>query len=223
MNFWQQRLLYLRSLGFSPKVIYDIGACKAGWTEKTEKVFPDSNFYLFEANPNQKPFLEKGKHPFFIELLGDEEKPTTFYWSKIHDGGGDSILRENSSLYSDKYCNSSILQMKTLSSVVKKNKLPNPNLIKMDVQGSEKLVIIGGLDIVFSAEVVILEVQLIQYNKGAALFLELSNLMDKLDFQIVDILDIMYLSDGIRKTAISNIDVMFIKKNSKFKPTGILF
>lgn len=223
MNFYQQRLFHLRDLGFSPRVIYDIGACKATWTEQVKHVFCNSEFYLFEANKNQKPFLEKSGYPFFIELLGDRERSAIFYASKVNNGGGDSILRENSSFYSDQNCETSVLQMKTLSSIVQKKQLPLPDLIKIDVQGSEKLVILGGLDVVSSAEVVILEVQFIQYNEGAPLFLEVANLMDSLEFQIIDILEVMYILEKNTPENITNVEVMFIKKNSKLKKTGILF
>ena len=82
--------------------------------------------------------------------------------------------------------------MTTLSSLMKKHQLPQPDLIKIDVQGAEKSVIQGGIDIISSAQAVILEVQLLQYNQGAPLFLEIANLMDSLGFIIMDMFEIIY-------------------------------
>lgn len=220
MNFYQQRLALLRDLGFSPKVIYDIGAWRGEWSKQAEPVFRDSNFYLFEANKKHIPVLEKQRHPFFIALLGDQEKPTTFY-TTITEGfeTGDSIFKENTNFYSEKTCREIVLPMKTLSSLVEKHQIPTPDLIKIDVQGSEKLVIQGGINVVLSAQAVILEVQVTQYNQGAPLFVELANLMNSLDFQMVDLLEASYLPNG----ELLAMDVLFIKKSFKSIKTGVLF
>jgi FkbM family methyltransferase len=212
MNFYQQRLCHFRNLGFYPKVIYDIGACQGKWTEETESVFPDSAYYLFEANEKHTHLLKKQRHPFFIVLLGDQEKPSTFYATKIKEfGTGDSILRENSDVYSDKNCQEIVLQMTTLSAMVQKHQLPKPDLIKIDVQGAEKLVIQGGLDIVSSAEAMILESQISQYNQGAPLAAELIRFMDSLSFQIVDVVEAAYSQQG----DLIHLDFLFLKKNSR--------
>jgi FkbM family methyltransferase len=215
LNFYQQRLSHLRNLGFCPKVIYDIGACRATWMEQAEPIFPNSQFYFFEANEDNRPFLEKKGRPFFMELLGNQEQLTTFYVTKIGDGGGNSAFKENSTFYSEKNCEKRILPMRTLSSLVKKYQLPQPELVKIDVQGAEKAVIEGGIDVILGAEVVILEVQLLQYNDGAPLFLEIANLMDRLGFQMVDMLEIIY--SPCKK--IINIDIVFFKKTSQLIQT----
>lgn len=220
MNFYQQRLSHFRNLGFYPKVIYDIGASKGEWSNEAEEIFPNSHFYLFEANQKNIHFLEKQKHPFFIELLGDQEKPTVFYTTEKEGcGTGDSIFKENTTLYSEKYCKEIMLPMKTLSSVVKQYQIPSPDLIKIDVQGSEKLVIQGGTEIILSAQAVILEIQILHYNQGSSLLAEIVALMDNLGFQIVDLLQAQYIFDKY----LMCLEGLFIKKDSKFICTGILF
>ncbi len=107
--------------------------------------------------------------------------------------------------------------------MVKKHQLPQPDLIKIDVQGAEKLIILGGIDTILATEVVILEVQLIQYNENAPLFLETANLMDTLGFQMIDLLDVSYMSPRSYCKSIINLEVLFVNKNSKLKRTGILF
>ena len=69
MNFYQSRLSHLFNLGFSPKVIYDIGAWKGLWSEQAEEVFTNSSFYLFEANQKNIPFLEKKSTHFLSNFL----------------------------------------------------------------------------------------------------------------------------------------------------------
>src|SRR5580700_6784214 len=74
----KDRLLYLIAKGFSPKVIYDIGAGDASWTREIRCIFPTTQFYLFEANEKETENLKKLKFPYFIELLGDEDKVTKY-------------------------------------------------------------------------------------------------------------------------------------------------
>jgi hypothetical protein len=69
MNFYQSRLDHLRNLGFYPKVIYDIGACRATWMEQAELIFPNSHFYFFEATRDNSPFLEKKRISFFYRAF----------------------------------------------------------------------------------------------------------------------------------------------------------
>jgi hypothetical protein len=57
----------------------------------------------------------------------------------------------------------------TLDSLVKLRQLPKPDLIKMDVQGAELDIIKGASETLKSVNHVILELQKVEYNKGAPL------------------------------------------------------
>ena len=41
----------LKSQGFEPKVIYDIGASTLHWTTHAKRIWPTADIILFEANP----------------------------------------------------------------------------------------------------------------------------------------------------------------------------
>ena len=110
------------------------------------------------------------------------------------------------------------LQMNTLSSFVKKNALPLPNLVKIDVQGAEKIVIQGGMDVISHAEVVILETKILEYNAGAPSILELMMLMHSLEYRLLDIIEFHYLSSG----ELNEVDLLFVKNNSQLIKTGLL-
>src|ERR1700744_2391944 len=62
-------LARLKSLGFAPAVIYDIGAYRGGWTKVAAEVFPQARFVLFEANSDHAVELAAGRHEFFIAPL----------------------------------------------------------------------------------------------------------------------------------------------------------
>src|SRR5260370_8452648 len=66
-------LTRLRSLGFTPATIYDIGAYRGGWTKLAQEVFPDAAFVLFEANADHAPDLARSGHRHVLVALGSDD------------------------------------------------------------------------------------------------------------------------------------------------------
>lgn len=214
-NYHEERLNVLKKNGFQPRVIYDIGAHYGEWTSEVNRVFNQAQFFLFEANEHNRPYLQRAGFPYFISLLGDREDLVTFY---AINNTGDSVFREQTSHYKDGCFKEKSLQMTKLSTLVKKNSLPLPDLIKMDVQGAEKLIIQGSPDIVCNAEVVILETKILEYNKNAPLIHEMMNVMSDLGYCVLDILELHYLPTQ----ELVEVDLLFVKNNSPLIKKGIL-
>ena len=42
--------LLIQNKGYVPSVILDIGANKGDWTTSMKEIYPESTYYLFEAN-----------------------------------------------------------------------------------------------------------------------------------------------------------------------------
>jgi FkbM family methyltransferase len=211
-----ERLQLLKAKGFEPKVIYDIGAFRGEWSTQLQGVFPQSDFFLFEANKNNEPYLKRLGFPYFIELLGNEHKKTLFY---SIDGTGDSVFRENTHYYDDQRTQKIELQMTTLTAVVQKNAISFPDLIKIDVQGAENIIIEGSEETVRHAEVIILETKILEYNEKNPLIYETLDLMHTLGYQMSDIIEHHYLPS----LELNEIDILFIKNESKLIKTGIMF
>ena len=72
-----------------------------------------------------------------------------------------------------------------LSTVVKKRNFPLPDLIKMDVQGSEQDIIKGSEDIMKHCQYFIVEMQKIKYNENAPLVTETLPYIESLGFECV--------------------------------------
>jgi hypothetical protein len=70
----------------------------------------------------------------------------------------------------------------TLDAVVNLKKMPPPDMIKMDVQGAELDVLKGAEETLKTAQHVILELQRVEYNKGAPLKDTVIEYMDGLGF-----------------------------------------
>lgn len=210
-----ERLELLKKRGFNPQVIYDIGAFRGMWTQEIQQVFPSAKFFLFEANENNAQYLQKLSFPFFIAALSDREGEAIFY---SNNSTGDSLLKEQTQYYCEGKCTTKQVQMTTLEKVVTDSKLLLPDLIKMDVQGAEKLIIQGSPAIVKHAEVVILETKILEYNKDAPLIHEIMTLMNKLGYRMIDILEFHYLPSG----DLNELDILFVKEDSSLIKKGLL-
>ena len=92
----------LKSFGFDPKNILDIGANKGKWSiEVSKKVFPNAKYILIEAIDYEelKKISAKNHNISFINLLLDDvEHNVTWYQKK---NTGDSIYKENTSYFKD--------------------------------------------------------------------------------------------------------------------------
>jgi FkbM family methyltransferase len=212
----QSRLTILKNKGFEPRVVYDIGAYHGDWSAEIKTIFKNAQFFLFEANENQKKYLEKRPFPFFIRALGDREEVVNFY-SK--DSTGDSLFLEQTQHYEEGKYTIKVVQMTTLENVVKENNLPLPDLVKIDVQGAEKLILQGSPSIIQHAEVVILETKILEYNQGAPLINEIMTCMDQLGFRMFDILELHYLPNR----DLMEVDILFVKKESSLIKRGMLY
>ncbi len=69
-------LARLRSLGFAPAVVYDIGAYRGGWTRLAAEVFPRARFVLFEANRDHAGELAASGRQHVIAALGSADGGT---------------------------------------------------------------------------------------------------------------------------------------------------
>ena len=125
---------------FSPKKILDIGAYKGEWTRNAKKIFPDSSFFLIEANKDLEDFLKLTGENYKVSVLGSENNKIINYFKckNFPHPTGNSVFKEKSKFIFEPE------ERKTdkLDSIFKNDEIFD--LIKMDVQGSELEIIKGG-------------------------------------------------------------------------------
>lgn len=81
----------------------------------------------------------------------------------------------------------------------------------MDVQGAELDIIKGGLPIIKNSKYLLLEMQLLMFNKGAPRIEEVISYLHSIGFKFIDIFDFIY--EGSQD--LIQIDGLFINGNIK--------
>jgi FkbM family methyltransferase len=164
----------LKEQGENPKVIYDVGACVLHWTDRVRNIWPGAEVIAFEAADVHEFLYQESGIKYHIGVLSSESGKEVDFYQNNEAPGGNSYYRENpdiqpaaATLYSDRYVRK--LRTITLDAVASLKRFPPPDLIKMDVQGAELDVLKGAQETIKTAKHIILELQIVEYNKGAPL------------------------------------------------------
>ena len=161
-------LQQLKRAGVEPKVIYDIGANLLFWTNEAKRLWPNAQYILFDALKSVE-FLFTDYY-YHIGVLSDVDgKQVKFYQDDINTGGS-SYYREVGNYFPpDRFVT---LTTNTLDTVVEQYGFPPPDLVKIDVQGSEIDILKGAVKTLRNAKDLIVELQHECYNEGAPLAAE---------------------------------------------------
>lgn len=157
----------LKNDGFEPKVIYDIGSCVLNWTKEAKKLWPEAHYFLFEGN-SDVDFLykEKGINNYFLGVLSNRTgNIVKWYENKLLYGGNSYYRENNEKIFPEDRFLYRITH--SLDDVVSNMNFPPPELVKIDVQGSEKDIVEGGINTLSLANLLIIEIQDVEYNIGA--------------------------------------------------------
>ncbi|HEY4919067.1 MAG TPA: FkbM family methyltransferase [Xanthobacteraceae bacterium] len=201
-------LARLKSLGFAPAVIYDIGAYRGGWTRVAADVFPEAQFVLFEANGDHAPELAASGHRHLIAALGAQDGGTrAFHVPRAGDVTGASLYVENTAHYAA--ANLQVREVATvrLDTVIAREKLPAPDLVKIDVQGAELEVLAGASATLAGASALVIEVSLVDYNKRAPLIAEVIAAVDRIGFKCADVAEL----HRTPATFVLQLDLVFVR------------
>jgi FkbM family methyltransferase len=176
---------------FSPKVIYDIGACVLHWTNISKEVWPNSKYILFEAMEESERLFKEFNYEYQIGVLSDTDNKEVIFYKNTESPGGNSYYLENSeysSLANDLYGNTNN-QFKrktmTLDTIRKNRNFPYPDLIKIDVQGCEIDILNGAKETIKNTKHLIVELQHVQYNIGAKLVEESIPIIENMGFKLI--------------------------------------
>ena len=190
-----QHITYLQhlrnALDIHPSVIFDIGASVLHWAKEAQQVWPEADIIPFEAMDEVCDLYHGAGFTTACTgcLLGSENREVEFYQNLLHPGGN-SIYRENpefspaaAHLFGDG--SRVIKKVQRLDDIVAAQQLPQPTLIKMDVQGAELDVLIGAEKTLRKCQHLILELQHVSYNIGAPHADAVINYLTAIGFKLV--------------------------------------
>lgn len=166
----------LVELGVDVKHVCDVGASDGKWSRAIAGVFSEASFDLFEPLATTRQDYQEGlaftlgQHPamrLHQVALGDANEDAAFF-NEQH-GVGSSLLTENQSP-----ARLARVAVRRLDDYRRSEGLPQPQLIKLDVQGGELLALRGGPGTVAGADLLHIETWLVRaYGKRTPLLPEI--------------------------------------------------
>ena len=169
--------------------ILDVGANNGDWSDLMKsKHFPNAEYFLIEGNAHYKDVFTKKGYSYEIALVGDKEnEQVQFHFNPKYPTGG-NIMNEKGAkpVRGDNVEHRTIT---TIDSILSRNQVKPPQLMKMDIQGAEFLALHGAKQTLKSVDVLIVEVAMHQYNPGAASFSDINFYLETQGFRIYDIAD----------------------------------
>lgn len=139
----------------SGDVFFDVGACVGGYSllaaAKSASVYSFEPSYSSFAALCDNIFLNKGFkiHPFYV-ALGNKNGIELFHYSSLEAGAAEHSQKSSLSLPAP---------FARLDDFADFYKLPAPNHIKIDVDGAEYAVVMGGKETLKKAETIMLEMR----------------------------------------------------------------
>lgn len=172
------------------EIIYDIGANVGMWTLLAKAIYPGAAIHAFEPLvKHQMAFYQNTKALLNVKLhgvaLGSSPGSAMV---KVTDFSDASSLLELTDEGKNRFHLNQVTEeqvtIETLDGWVQKNKLPWPDLIKMDVQGFELEVLRGAGEALTNAKAVLAEVSFREFYKGQSLFHQLASYLAERGFKL---------------------------------------
>jgi FkbM family methyltransferase len=202
--------------GYNLPVIYDIGASSCAWTGMMCKVFPLSQFVLFEPRAHMNASFKsqfqnlKTIYPkISMNAVAIGEKDDEIEIDMLEDVDGHPIVQNDLLVQS----NVATVPVRSIDSIVTKREYPQPDFLRLDVGGGEIAAIKGAATSLPGVQFLFLETWLQRGNDMTRpLFHEMVPFLAQQNFVPYEFTDVYRSHNG--ETA--SIDVVFINKN-KFR------
>lgn len=200
-------LMQLRTFGFSPKHVLDVGAFKGDWTRICLDVYPEAFITCIE--PQDLPHIE-------LKKIAEEHQNIRIIQTLLGRSIRDSVQFEDigpgSSVLIDSSKNKR--KMTTIDALIEDGYCKPPELLKLDVQGYEIEVLEGYTHNFYNCKVIQIEISLLPIVEGAPLLYDVVNYLYKRGFVMFDVDELIRApSDG----AVWQIDVLFCRPDSNLR------
>jgi FkbM family methyltransferase len=178
-------LLFLRRIGFKPRVVYDVGAYDTSFANLISEIFPDVRVILFDASKERCDKITE--YECYNYCLGDTASEIDFYELNDNDKVK-SYYKPKTFVDADDKVSKIVVE--TLDVVATKKGLPFPDLVRIDCCGAERDVIAGGKLTLQLAKYLIVSLQNEEFFMSAPLAITSGPVIKSLGYEIKDILDL---------------------------------
>lgn len=177
---------HIRSHKIPIENIFDLGACDLEESVYLSQLFPSAQIFSFEANPEKAEICrskEGGKISFFPVAAGDRDGFIEFFIA--NDPRQSSTYPINSEKFRSLLGMGVDFKSTAIVQVMRLDSLPvTPDLLFMDIQGSEKNALLGLGERLKDVKIIGTELMLKSTYDGVPLFDEVDEML-KPDFEIV--------------------------------------
>ena len=172
-----------------PRVIYDIGGNRGTWSLLARTLCPAAEVHAFEPLEDlHEDFVGRtasvGRTTLHGVALGADARPVPMYVHAFADASSILPLSETEAARWPHHLREvRVVPQDTLDNYVASHGLPEPDLVKADVQGYELEVFRGAPRVLAHARAVIAEVSFIECYAGQPLFGEVASFLERAGFR----------------------------------------
>ena len=186
----QRHIDYLKTIQYTPSVIYDIGSAVLHWTREAKTNWPNTRYINFEAVEQVEEFYKEMNAEYAIGVFSNENNNEVIFYNNPVYLGGNSYYKENEKyspsakdIYSKEF--EELRHTVTIDSTVETFNFPPPDFVKIDVQGAELDILSGMTNTLKTVKHLIVELQHVEYNIGAKQVEESIPFIESLGFELV--------------------------------------
>ena len=196
----------LRFQGYRPKTMLDIGAHIGSFTMEFLQTFPDCVPTMVEPNPHCQESLAKlpfERHAFAASSQsGEAEMFLTKEWLQ---STGSSLYRENTAYFRDEVVIKETVPTARVDEAFAGRRF---DFVKIDTQGAELDVLLGGAAVIALADYILVEVSFVEYNAGGAKAEAVFAQLSAMGFRCGEAADFHRLA-GVENGALLQMDFLF--------------
>jgi len=199
----------LRLQGYAPRTMLDIGAHIGTFTLEFLDVFPGCVPTLIEPNPFCVPDLSKlGFEQHAVAVSAEPGVAEMFLSREWLQTTGASLYRENTAFFRDEVVVKQQVTKVRLDDLFRGRQF---DFVKIDTQGSELDVLLGGSTVLRQAEYILVEVSLVEYNIGGARAEAVFGKLAELGFHCTEVAEFHRLA-GVHNGNLLQMDFLFTRR-----------